>query len=127
MSSQMIEFNGVGFTVEQVKALAKAGALNVGQKNDPAGNTPTAAPLQGVFPGNANMFGMFSDPGVRPERFSAMQRPRTMAKLLRPERSEFVNEKIGIVTGQTAGTTANATGWCADGALPGVLKTCQQL
>lgn len=119
--------NGVEFGDAEIVRMAKAGILNTGQKNDPAGNTPTAAPLQGVFPGNANMFGMFSDPGVRPERFSAMQRPRTMAKLLRPERSEFVNEKIGIVTGQTAGTTSNATGWCADGALPGVLKTCQQL
>jgi hypothetical protein len=127
MSSQMIEFNGVAFSVEQVKALSKQGVLNIGQKNDPAGNSPTSAPLQGVFPGNPNMFGMFSDPGVRPERFSAMQRPRTMARLLRPERSEFVSEKIGIVTGQTAGTTTNATGWCEGGALPGVLKTCQQL
>jgi len=119
--------NGIEFTEKQVSQMAKAGLLNVGQKNDPASNTPNSAPLQGVFPGNSNMFGMFSDPGVRPERFSAMQRPRTMAKLLRPERSAYVNEKIGIVTGQTAGTTTNASGWCADGALPGVLKTCQQL
>jgi hypothetical protein len=119
--------NGIEFTEKQVNQMVQKGVLSFGQKNDPASNTPNSAPLQGVFPGNSNMFGMFSDPGVRPERFSAMQRPRTMAKLLRPERSEFVNEKIGIVTGQTAGTTTNATGWCADGALPGVLKTCQQL
>lgn len=119
--------NGIEFSDTQVKQLSKAGMLNISTKNDPASNTPNSAPLQGVFPGNASMFGMFSDPGVRPERFSAMQRPRTMAKLLRPMRTEFVSEKIGIATGQTAAGGTQATGWCADGMLPGVLKTCQQL
>lgn len=126
MSEAMIEINGIPFTLSQAKAMSQKGLLNMGQKNDPSSTTPSSAPLHGVFPGNANMFGAFSNPGVRPERFSAMQRPRSMAGLLKPQKSELMNEIVGIVTGQTAATGTNATGWCAGGMLSGVLKTCQQ-
>lgn len=118
--------NGITFADHQVKAMAKAGLLNIGQKNDTVSTTPNAQPLQGYYPGNTSMYGLFSAPGVRPERYSAMQRPRTMAKLLRPVKSNINNEIIEVVTGQTAGGTTNATGWCAPAPLAGVMKTCQQ-
>lgn len=127
MSEQMIEINGIPFSLSQAKAMSKKGLLNMGQKNDPSSTTPSTAPLHGVFPGNAAMYGAFSNPGVRPERFSAMQRPRSMAGLLKPQKTEFMNEIVGIVTGQTAASGENATGWCAGGMLSGVLKTCQQI
>lgn len=127
MSQHMVVVNGVEFTYDQMTKMAKNGLLNIGQKNDPSSATPNAQYLHGQFPGNAAQWGTFSDPGVRPERFSARPNPRSMAKLLRPQKSDWINEKLEIVTGQTAGSTSNATGWCADGALPGVLKTCQQI
>lgn len=118
--------NGVEFTEKQISEMGKAGLLNIGQKNDVSSSTPNASVLHGVFPGNANQFGLFSAPGVRPQRFTALTRPRSITKLLRPERTELVNEIVEIVTGQTAGSGSNATGWCAGGALAGQLKTCQQ-
>lgn len=126
MSEAMIEINGIAFTLTQAKAMSKAGLLNMGQKNDPSSTTPNASPLHGPYP-YGSQFGAFSYPGVRPERFSAMQRPRSMAKLLRPEKTELYNEIIEVVTGQTAAGGSNATGWCAGGMLAGVLKTCQQI
>lgn len=123
----MVLINGVEFTEKQLSEMSKNGLLNIGQKNDPSSATPNAQYLHGQFPGNPAQWGLFSDPGVRPERFSARPNPRSMMKLLRPMKSDFINEKIEIVTGQTAGSTSNASGWCADGALPGVLKTCQQI
>lgn len=123
-----IVIEGKEYSDSELSVLSKAGVLQIGQKNDPSSATPTASSvLQGQSFTNPAQYGLFSYPGVRPERFSALARPRTMASLLRPERSEYLNEIIEIVTGQTAGTTTNATGWCADGALAGVLKTCQQV
>jgi hypothetical protein len=120
-----IVVNGVELTDQTLSDLK--GLFNVVQKNDPSSATPNAQYLHGQFPGNPNQYGLFSDPGVRPERFSARPNPRSLAKLLRPMKSDYINEKLEIVTGQTAGSTTNASGWCADGALPGVLKTCQQI
>lgn len=123
----MVAINGVEFTEKQISEMSKAGLLNIGQKNDPSSSTPTASGvLQGQSFTNANQYGIFSSPGVRPERFSAFMRPRSMASILRPQKSEFGNEIVSIMTGQTAGTANNQTDWCAPGALAGVLKACQQ-
>lgn len=119
--------NGVEFTEKQISEMSKAGLLNIGQKNDPSSSTPTASGvLQGQSFTNANQYGIFSNPGVRPDRFSALARPRSLAKLLRPTKSEYGNEVVSILTGQTTGTASNATDWCSPGALPGNLKACQQ-
>lgn len=118
--------NGIEFTEKQVSELVSKGLLNFNQKNDPSGSTATASSLHGANYGNSNQYGLFSAPGVRPERVSALSRPRSMTSILRPQKTELINEIVEVVTGQTAGTTTNATGWCADGALAGVLKTCQQ-
>ena len=119
--------NGVEFTEKQISEMSKAGLLNIGQKNDPSSSTPTAS---GTFQGqsftNANQYGIFSAPGVRPERFSALQRPRSMSSILRPQKSDYGNEIVSIMTGQTVGVANAQTDWCAPGALAGVLKACQQ-
>jgi hypothetical protein len=113
----MALINGVEISEKSLIELAKAGVtLNIGQKNDPSGSTPTASTLHGANYGNGSQYGLFSAPGVRPDRFSALSRPRSMTSLLRPQKSDLINEIVEIVTGQTAGTTTNATGWCADGA-----------
>ena len=123
-----IVLNGVEFTEKQISEMNKAGLLNIGQKNDPSSATPTAS---GTFQGqsftNPNQYGIFSNPGVRPDRFSALMRPRSMAQLLRPTKSDFGNEIVSIMTGQTAGVANAQTDWCAPGALAGVLKACQQV
>jgi hypothetical protein len=120
--------NGIEFTEKQISEMSKSGLLNIGQKNDPSSSTPTAS---GTFQGqsftNANQYGIFSSPGVRPDRFSALMRPRSMSSILRPRKSEFGNEIVSIMTGQTAGVANAQTDWCAPGALPGVLKSCQQV
>jgi hypothetical protein len=120
--------NGVEFTEKQISEMSKMGLLNIGQKNDPSSATPTASGvLQGQSFTNANQYGIFSNPGVRPDRFSALSRPRSMASLLRPQKSEYGNEIVSILTGQTVGTANAQTDWCAPGALAGVLKACQQV
>lgn len=123
-----VVINGVEFTEKQISGLVEMGALNFNQKNDPSSSTPTQSQvLQGQSYTNPNQYGLFSYPGVRPDRFSALMRPRSMASLLRPMKSEFISEIIEIMTGQTAGTANAQTDWCAPGALAGVLKTCQQV
>ena len=120
--------NGVEFTEKQISEMSKMGLLNIGQKNDPSSATPTASSvLQGQSFTNPNQYGIFSNPGVRPDRFSALMRPRSMASLMRPQKSEYGNEIVAIMTGQTAGVANAQTDWCAPGALAGVLKSCQQV
>src|SRR5687767_7924249 len=98
----------------ELKALAKAGVLQIGRKHDPASTTATAGPLHGPFHGNENQYGAFSTPGVRPQRFSALQRPRSFARLLRMTASEYFQERLEITTGVTAGSGSNATGFCGN-------------
>lgn len=119
---------GKEYSESELAVLAKAGVLNIGQKNDPSSATATASSvLHGQSFTNSGQFGLFSSPGVRPERFSALTRPRSLARRLRPEPSQYLNEIVEIVTGQTTGSGSNATDWCAPGALAGILKTCKQI
>lgn len=123
-----IVINGIEFTEKQVSGLVEMGALNFNQKNDPSSATPTQSQvLQGQSYTNPAQYGLFSSPGVRPDRFSALTRPLSLASLLRPQKSEFTSEIIEVMTGQTAGVANAQTDWCAPGALAGVLKTCQQV
>lgn len=120
--------DGVEYSDSELSTLSKAGVLSIGQKNDPSSATVTASSvLHGQSFTNPAQLGLFSRPGVRPERFSALQRPYSMARMLRPERSEYINEIVEILTGQTVGSGSNATDWCAPGPLAGVLKTCAQI
>ena len=42
--------------------------ISVSQKNDPSSTTPNVQTLNGPFPGSSTQFGLFSQPGVRPDR-----------------------------------------------------------
>jgi hypothetical protein len=111
---------------EALEFLNEAG-FQVGYKNDPAslslGSTPA---LQGPLQGNPNLGGLFSAPGVRPDRFSAMSRVRSLSRLLTPEPSDIYNEIISIVTGATDGSGSNPSDYCGNPANPGALKQCTQ-
>lgn len=115
------EFNEI-----ELKTLAKAGVLQIGQKHDPGSTTLTAGPLHGVFHGASTQFGVFSSAGVRPERFNATQRPPSMLSVIPFKKSDLINEIIEIVTGVTAGTGNNATTFCGNPPVYGQLKTCKQ-
>jgi hypothetical protein len=124
----LIKLNGKDYDENELAVLAKAGALELRQKNDPASATPTATPLNGPFPGNSNQYGIFSSPGVRPDRFSAQQRELSFLSALgAPVESEFQTEILEIVTGQTAAGNTNASGWCGDAPMAGGLLTCKQI
>jgi hypothetical protein len=113
------------YSVEEIQEIA--GALGITQKNDPASTTLTAPTLHGVFPGNSAQYGLFSSPGIRPDMFSALSRPRSFASILRPQRSEYLDEMLEIATGQTLGSGTNATGWCGNPPTVGQLKVCKQI
>lgn len=101
--------------------------INVGYKNDPASLSLTNTPaLQGPLQGNPAYGGLFSAPGVRPDRFSALPRVRTLASILMPTPSDIYNEIISIVTGALAGSGTNASNYCGDPPVPGALKQCEQ-
>src|SRR5262245_57037027 len=111
---------------EVLKAFDESG-YQIAYKNDPASlSLANTGALQGPLPGDPTLGGAFSAPGVRPDRFSAMPRVRTLAGLLRPMPSEIYNEIIAIVTGATVGTGTNPTNYCGDPPQPGNLKTCEQ-
>lgn len=121
-----MNINGVEYTETELKALAKAGVLQIGQKHDPASTTLTATPLNGPFHGNSAQYGPFSYPGVRPGRFNATQRPIGISSAIPFKKSDLVNEIVEIVTGVTDGSGNNATGFCGNPPAYGQLKTCQQ-
>lgn len=111
---------------EALELLNEAG-FNVAYKNDP-GSTSLAntGALQGPLQGDPSRAGAFAEPGVRPDRYSAMQRVRSLASLLMPEPNEFYQEKIGILTGQTDASGTNASDYCSTAPAPGFLKKCTQ-
>jgi hypothetical protein len=138
------------FTAQQVKAIERATGVNVVEraksmdrpkglgpayarqyKDNPNSTTPVGQALQGPFQGNTGQWGLFSQPGVRPERFSAMPRPLSMLRLLIEQgslrRSEFFNEILEIMTGATDGTGTNATGFCATPPTAGQLQTMARI
>jgi hypothetical protein len=104
--------------------------LEVVQKHTPSSTTLDAPTLQGPFHTRTpNYWGIFSDPGVRPERFSALAYANTLGNLLAANMapSEYVQEILEIMTGVTQASGTNATGWCGDPPTVGEGKTCQQI
>jgi hypothetical protein len=108
------------FSEQQFKELIDA------VKHTPASTTPTAVPLHGVFHGNTSQYGILTTPGVRPERFSTLSRPWSLASILTPNASRYWQEKLEVMTGVTAASGTNATGWCADPPTVGQGKICKQ-
>ncbi len=121
-----INVGGKDYTPEELEVLSKAGVLNIGQKNDPASTTLTAQALHGPFQGNAAQFGLFSYPGVRPQRFSALMRPDSFLALPSLTRSEYTNEMLEVMTGQLNMSGTNASGFCGNPPVVGNLKVCKQ-
>lgn len=123
-----IQIGGKSFTPEEIETLAKAGVLSVGAKNDPASLTATGNPLHGTNQaGLGNVYGAFSYPGVRPEMWSALPRVRSFLKLASLEAATHDQERIEVLTGQTAEGGTNATGFCGNPPSVGNLKVAQQL
>lgn len=123
-----IVINGKSFTEDELSALVKAGVLNIGAKNDPASTTATGNPLHGTNQaGLGNVYGTFSSPAVRPEMWSALPRARSFLRLASLEAAAHDNERIEVLTGQTADAGTNATGFCGNPPSVGNLKVAQQL
>ena len=108
------------YTSEQVAEIVKM--LGEAQKNDPASLTATAQTMHGPWHGAQTLFGLFSDPAVRPGRFSALQRPSSFISILPLRSSDVYDNELEIVTGQTAGGTTNATSFCGNPPEVGQLK-----
>lgn len=124
----MIQIGEQSYSENELATLAKAGVLQVGQKHDPnstsLGNTPS---LHGPLPSNSNYGGTFTQPGVRPDMFSAVPRERSFMQALSLNTSDYYNEILEIATGVTAGSGSNSSGWCDPSApMAGFLKTCSQ-
>lgn len=117
--------NTVLLNPEQIAAVVKA--IDAARKNDPASTTLTAPTLHGPFPGNEAQFGLFSYPGVRPQRWSTVPTPQSMMSILGTTPSRFWQELLEVMTGVTADAGTNATGWCGNPPTVGQGKVCQQV
>lgn len=122
----MLKIGDKEYTDKELATLAKAGVLNIGQKNDPASTTLPGAQLHGPL-GSGTGYGPLSGAGIRPEMYSAFQRPPSLARALPIMRSEVASEMIEIMTGVTDEGGTNATGFCGDPPSPGALKICKQV
>lgn len=112
------------YSLEEIKEIGEA--LGLVQKHNPASAVPGGGALHGFVPGSTTQFGLFADPGVRPDMFSAITRPASLAKLLTPTASEFVEEILDIMTGQSAGSGETPDDYCGDPPVAGDLYKCQQ-
>lgn len=113
------------YTVEELKELRDA--LGFAEKHDPASTTLYTPTLQGPFQGSTTQFGLFTYPGVRPERHSAMARPYSfMAALGAPMRNEFYEELLSVLLGVTTASGTNAETWCDNPPEVGNGKECKQ-
>jgi hypothetical protein len=118
-----ISINNKDYTPDELATFAKAGLLQIGAKNDPASLVPAGSTLQGPVNGSQTIGGIYSDPGVKPGRFSAMPHMRGMIGVLgAPRASEYQTEILGILTGITAETGTNPDSYCGDPTGPGSLK-----
>jgi hypothetical protein len=124
--TQNILIGGKSYTPDEIAVLAKADVLSIGQKHDPASTTLTATPLHGAFHGNANQFGIFSAPGTRPGRYSALVRLQHIANVLSFLKTDVIQERLEIMTGVTDSSGENATGFCGNPPVGGQLKVCAQ-
>lgn len=126
----MVMVNGKEFSNEDIRALTElAGAMNGGsrriEKNDPASLTVTSNPLYGPYQDGSG-YGVLSYPGIRPDMFSAFQRPFSLGRILGVKKSNIYVDKIGIMTGVTDGAGTNPNDFCGTAPTAGQLKRCVQ-
>lgn len=112
------------YSLAEIEAMANA-VKGFGAKNNPTSLTPTVTPLYGPT-ADGSGYGPLSLPGVRPEMFSTIQRPASMARRMGIRMSLNANEKIGILTSASDATGTNPADFCGDAARPGVLRRCVQ-
>lgn len=101
-----------GLTKKQLQTLLDNDMLHLVLKHNPT--APSAQPMHGAG-------GIFSEPAVRPDMYSAIPRARTFLSALPLVQSEYDNELISILTAQTGTVGSNPTGTCGDPVTPGVL------
>lgn len=112
------------YTMAEIKAMKDL----FGQKNDPASLTGQPGQLHGLLQDGSGNAGVFYSPGYRPAMYSTLSRPRSFASAIGVSKSEYINEKYEILTGATAASGTNATGWCGNPpSLAPYLKTCRQV
>lgn len=126
----MVLINGKEYTPEDIAALTElskaiGGGSEVKFKNDPSSLTVNSNPPYGPYQDGSG-YGVFSFPGMRPDMYSAFQRPYTLARVLGLKESLITFDKIGIMTGVTAGSGSNPNDFCGDFPVPGQLKRCVQ-
>ena len=134
MAEQKYSINGIVFTQKQVDAMIKTGVLNEKAlasrvKNDPASLSLTGTQTaHGPSAGGTSttQAGLFSDGRVRPQRFSALPRPRSFIGELDVIASEIFNEMTEILTGQLANNGVDADGYCGNPPSAGDLKVVAQ-
>ena len=104
------------YSIDDLTAMAEVFS-QVQTKHNPAAGVPTYAAVHGGT-------GMFTEPGVRPDMYSALVGPRTFMNSLSFFKSDILNELISILTGQLAGTGTNPATVCSTPPQPGQLKKC---
>lgn len=111
------------YSAEEIADIAKA----MGISDRALASAQKADPLHGLNYNATATYGALTAAGVRPQMFSAMARPMTLARLLTPTASEIQEELLEIQTGVTDTTDTNAANFCADPPGTGQLKVCQQI
>lgn len=112
---------------KQIRALQSAGVLEemIGGQKD-ATTPPYIRPVYDATWNQPSDGGIFTQPGVRPEMYSALRQPVGITQLINPVPSNYAQERIGILTGQLASSGTNPTDICGAPVTPGDLKTCAQ-
>lgn len=114
-----------GYTAKQLAEVSEI-VLQKVLKHNASGTVATNNPPYGPYADGSGDYGVFSIPGIRPEMFSAFSRPRSLSSQIGLRPSLNTNEKIGIMTGVTAGVGSNPTGFCGTAPTGGQLKRCVQ-
>jgi len=112
------------YSAQEVLEISKS-LMEIAFKHNSSGVTPTANPVYGPN-WNGSAFGPMSLPGFRSDMFSTFIRPRTLSSLFGVQASLVANEKIGIMTGVTAGSGTNPSDFCGTAITAGQLKRCVQ-
>jgi len=112
---------------EKNELLMAVKELAIALKNDPASTTLPGAQLHGSLQDGSGRYGPLTYPGVRPEMYSAFQRPRSFAGSLPLMPTVYEQSLLEIQTGVTEEGGTNADGYCDDPPGVGALKVCQQI
>lgn len=111
------------YSVDEVAELAKA----LGISDRALASAEKADPLHGLNYNSTTTYGAFTYPGVRPQMFSTLVRPMSLARVIPIQPAVVQEELLEVNTGATAASGTNAETWCDAPPQTGALKTCQQI